>query len=253
MSVKKPELRSVLLVAIPVILLAAAGVFFLQNGQSPAGAPEADIQPSADATATDEAAPEATVSGFPGNTPGPTGERTIGDPNAPIKITEYSSLTCHHCADFHKNTLAQLKTHYIDTGKVFFIFSDFPLNAPAMHGSMVARCLPDARYYDFLQLLFETQEKWATEASYLTYLKQNAQLAGLSGEEFDACIEKQEIRDFIVKRMGAVQETQTVQSTPTFVFGSGRILRGTQPFEAMAKAIDEELAQSGGAPAAGQE
>ena len=67
----------------------------------------------------------------------------IGDESAPITIIEYASLSCSHCADFHTNTLETLKEEYIDSGKVRFVFRDFPFNYPALLGSMVLRCIPE--------------------------------------------------------------------------------------------------------------
>jgi len=72
---------------------------------------------------------------------------TIGDENAPITIIEYASMSCSHCADFHTNTLPELKTEFIDTGKVRMVFRDYPFNYPALLGSMMMRCIPgDVRY-----------------------------------------------------------------------------------------------------------
>lgn len=69
--------------------------------------------------------------------------KELGDENAPVVIEEYASLSCNHCASFHKDTFPKLKEEYIDTGKVYFIYNDFPLNASALDGAMVARCMPE--------------------------------------------------------------------------------------------------------------
>ena len=74
----------------------------------------------------------------------------IGEENAPITIIEYASMSCSHCADFHNDTLAELKKEFIDTGKVKFIFRDFPFNYPALAGSMILRCVPDEVRYDYM-------------------------------------------------------------------------------------------------------
>ena len=76
----------------------------------------------------------------------------IGEENAPITIIEYASMSCSHCADFHNDTLAELKKEFIDTGKVKFIFRDFPFNYPALAGSMILRCVPDEVRYDYMNL-----------------------------------------------------------------------------------------------------
>ncbi len=168
--------------------------------------------------------------------------RVHGNPDAPITISEHSSLTCGHCGAFHTQTYPTLKAEYIDTGKVKVVFNDFPLNGPALHASMVARCLPAERHAAFTQLLFETQDKWAYDAvGYLNYLKQNAQLAGLGAEAFDACINNAELRDFITKGIQEAQTKHKVSSTPTFVINDTTVVSGALPYAEFKKAIDEAL------------
>ena len=119
------------------------------------------------------------------------GTRAVGDPNAPVKITELFSLTCGHCAEFHNNTYPSIKSEYVDTGKVYYVYQEFPLNKPALDASMIARCLPSERYAGFIDLLFKNQEAWALVDDYKSALRQNAKLAGMSDQEFDACLEYQ--------------------------------------------------------------
>jgi len=170
-------------------------------------------------------------------------ERAIGNPNAPLTVYEHSSLTCGHCGAFHKTAYKQIKADYIDTGKVYLVFSDFPLNGPAVHASMIARCVPEYRYFDFVQLLFERQDDWAYKADYLTYLKQNAQLAGLNEAGFDACIGNEALQQGLMTRMQEVQETQQVRSTPTFVINGDTVLSGARPYDHFAKVFEAELAK----------
>jgi len=72
--------------------------------------------------------------------PGPLGDMSLGDEKAPVTIIEYASMTCPHCANFHETTYPELKKKYIDTGKVRFIFREFPLEQLAAAASMLARC-----------------------------------------------------------------------------------------------------------------
>ena len=102
------------------------------------------------------------------------GALVIGSLDAPVTIVEYSSLSCPHCASFHKDTLPTLKKDYIDQGQVKFVFHDFPLNKPALAGSLLLKCIPIAERYDFMELLFEQQASWAFEGDYQTKLKQYA-------------------------------------------------------------------------------
>lgn len=172
------------------------------------------------------------------------GVRGIGDTNAPVKMTEFSSLTCPHCAHFHKEVLGALKEKYVDSGKLYIEFVDFPLNAPALQASQIARCLPAERYFPFVQLLFETQEKWAFEKDYMQYLKQNAQLAGLATDQADACVANEDLQKFITGKIEEAQAAHDVKSTPTFII-NGEKVSGSQPLKEFEKIIDAALTKQG--------
>ena len=88
-------------------------------------------------------------------------ERSMGSPTAPVTLVEYSSLTCPHCADFHRETLPKIKEEYIDKGVVRYVLRDFPLEPRAMAAAMVARCVPADRYFGFVDMLFRDQQTWA--------------------------------------------------------------------------------------------
>ena len=176
-------------------------------------------------------------------------ERVLGDASAPIKISEYASLTCSHCAQFHTQTFAQLKSAYIDTGKAYLVFSDFPLNAPALHASMVARCLPEDKYFDFISMLFARQEEWAFDANYLTFLKSAATENGLSASAFKACLDSKELQDGIVNRVRAVQTQWQIDSTPSFVINNKNIISGALPFADFEIKMNEALSVPSPQPA----
>jgi protein-disulfide isomerase len=158
--------------------------------------------------------------------------RALGNPNAPIHIIEYASMTCSHCAHFHNDVLPKLKEKYINTNKVYFEFREFPLNDPALKATITARCLPVERYDSFVSLLFKNQEKWATGIDYMSYLKQNSKLAGLSDEQFQACHDSGEIKNRIAAVMQDAQDRWKISSTPTFVINNGaQTISGAQPLE----------------------
>ncbi len=171
------------------------------------------------------------------------GNRILGDPNAPIKISEHSSFTCGHCGAFHKETFKQIKEAFIDTGKVYLVFSDFPLNAPALHASMAARCLAHDKYFDFTEMLFETQEDWAYERDYMNLLQKKAAEYGLGKEEFKACISNEELQEGIAARQSASQNQWKISSTPSFVINNKTTISGGHSFEEFEKIINEELAK----------
>ncbi|MCG8507994.1 MAG: DsbA family protein, partial [Rhodospirillales bacterium] len=89
------------------------------------------------------------------------GEMALGRQDAPVTISEHSSLTCGHCGNFHRDTLPEIKKEYIDTGKVRLIYRDFPLGRLAMAAAMLPHCAPRERYFGFLEALFLSQDSWA--------------------------------------------------------------------------------------------
>lgn len=168
------------------------------------------------------------------------GRRGVGDPNAPVKIHEFFSLTCNHCASFHKDVYPQIKSELIDTGKVYFIYEEFPLNGPALYGSMIARCLPEARYAGFVDLLLTTQDKWAFGGDFKASLKQSAALAGMSDDAFEACFKNEELQKEIANNIKDASDAWKISSTPSFVINDGeRIFRGGQPYASFKSVVME--------------
>lgn len=180
-------------------------------------------------------------------------DRIIGDTNAPLKVVEFASLTCSHCADFHKETLDQFKTNYIDTGKAYLIFSEFPLNGPAMEATKIARCLPKDKYFDFTHMLFKEQETWVQLPDYKGWLKTKAGEFGMSPEKFDACLANKELEDGIADRMKVAQERWKITATPSFVFNDDTVISGSYPYDAFETLVKQELDKATGvAPAPAQ-
>ncbi|MGB0748924.1 MAG: DsbA family protein [Magnetospiraceae bacterium] len=167
-------------------------------------------------------------------------ERTLGDPEAPVTIYEYSSLTCPHCASFHRDTLPQIKEQYIDTGKVKLVFRDFPFDQAALAGAMTARCLPDAQFFPFIDMLFNTQRKWAGAQDPIGALSLNARLAGLQEEGFKSCLSDRDLQTKILERRQEAEKEHGVRSTPTFVI-NGETVVGAQPFGTFERAIEAAL------------
>jgi protein-disulfide isomerase len=167
-------------------------------------------------------------------------EMTIGNADAQVTIIEFASLGCHHCAKFHMETLPQIKEKYINTGKVRLIFQDFPLGAPALAASMIARCAGPKKFFGFIEILFRSQEKWSRSKNPLQELSNVARFGGLSEEDVQACLKQQSLLEHI--RRGALvgQEDFEISSTPSFVIGR-EIISGAQPFEVFQKAIDKAL------------
>lgn len=168
-------------------------------------------------------------------------EMSLGSDDAPVTIYEYSSLSCGHCGAFHSDAYPQIKSDYIETGKAKLVMIDFPLNLPAMQGAMLAHCLPDDQYFNFLQLLFTTQANWLS-GDYEANLRQNAQLAGLSSDQIDACLSNTELEEKLLARMEDAQNKWNISSTPSFVINDGaEIIEGNRPFEAFETVLNRIL------------
>lgn len=172
------------------------------------------------------------------------GNLVIGDREAPVTIHEYSSLTCPHCASFHKQTLPILKSDYINTGKVKFVFNDFPLNRQALDANMLLRCLEPNQRYELSELLFNQQEQWAFEPSHTAKLKQYAALIGLSNDKAEACMNDTAIEREILVNMKEASETYNITSTPSFIIMPGnKMISGAVPYGQFSTEIEALLAQ----------
>ena len=170
-------------------------------------------------------------------------DRILGNPEAPITIVEYASLTCPHCAHFANDVLPELKKEWIDTGKARLVLRDFPLDEPALRAAMIARCAPPERYYAFADTFFAAQEKWVRSGDYREALARLAKLGGMGQAEFDTCIKNTELENKIVEgRLRATQELD-VNSTPTF-FVNGSKLAGAPTKEEFEKLLSGLAAKS---------
>ncbi len=148
-------------------------------------------------------------------------ERQMGNPKAPIKMYEYFSLTCPHCAKFYQETFPQLKADYIDTGKVLFISRDFPFDKPGLQAAEMVRCAPPERYFALVDMLFKAQEQWALSTDPVASLKPLGKFAGMSEAELNACFANKDLETFIVAGVQKASETYKVVSTPTFILNDG--------------------------------
>ena len=170
-------------------------------------------------------------------------DRILGQPDAPITIVEYASLTCPHCAHFQAEVLPEIKKQWIDTGKAKLVLRDFPLDEEALRAAMIARCAPPARYYAFADTFFAAQDKWVRERDYQGALAKLARLGGMGKEEFDACLRNKQLEDSIVESRFVASKTLDVNSTPTF-FINGTKFTGAPTVEEFDKAISALAAKS---------
>jgi protein-disulfide isomerase len=226
--------RHVLLgaVAVAAIAVAGGGYYVWSHGK----APEAS---TAKPTALASATPTTDGAGEDLMAPGPLGEQSLGNANAPVTVIEYASMTCPHCAHFHETVYPEFKKTFIDTGKVRFIFREFPLDPLAAAGFMLARCGDKDKFFPMIETLFAQQKDWVVQKP-LAPLLAIAKQAGFTQESFDACLANQKVLDGIEEVRTRASQKFQVTSTPTF-FVNGKILRGAPTMEELTKQIEPLL------------
>lgn len=201
---------------------------------TPAAMVDGGATTSADLASTGVYAGVVTESG------GFTGDVLEGDADAPVTIIEYASLTCPHCARFHEQIYKPLKTDYIDTGKVKFIYRDFPLNNPAIAASIIARCGGKDRYVAFVDLFMEQQERWTRAEDWMGELQKMAKLGGLGVDQINECLQDKALGQSVIDRYRAGSETFEVSSTPTVLI-NGKKYTGEMSPQALSEFIDGKL------------
>ena len=166
----------------------------------------------------------------------------IGNNNAPITIIEYASMSCSHCANFHNNTLPDLKKEYIDTSKVKYVFRDFPYNYPALLGSMVMRCIPSEVRYDYMNALYKLQDRWVLKENTITRqeLYKIMQTGGMTKENFDTCLSNVDLENKILQEVIAAQSEFNIRSTPSFLI-NGELLEGDKSIKVFRQILDKIL------------
>jgi protein-disulfide isomerase len=169
-------------------------------------------------------------------------DMALGPANASVTVTEYASMTCPHCAAFNENVFPKIKSEYIDTGKVRYVFREFPLDIKAAAGSMLARCIAknDAgKYFAVVDMLFKQQNDWVVKNTTETLTRIGKQ-AGLSQQAVEDCLKDQALLDKIAADQKFANEVLKVNSTPTF-FINGEMIKGETSFEEFDKRIKSLL------------
>lgn len=172
--------------------------------------------------------------------PGPMGDKFIGKEDAPVTIIEYASMTCPHCATFHKDVLPGLKEKFIETGKARLIFREFPFDPRAMAAFMLARCAPEGMYFPMIDVLFKQQSKWVRAQDPVPPLQNIAKLAGFTQESFETCLKNQKVLDSVMAVQKKAAKDYGVNATPMF-FINGEKFEDAYTLEAMSKAIEAAM------------
>ena len=172
-----------------------------------------------------------------------TAERSLGNQNAKVTVIEYASLTCPHCAAFHREPWPEIKKEYVDTGKIKFIFRDFPLDRVALAASMIARCAPEERYFGVINLMFETQATWRNAANPQAALESIGRLAGMPPETLQACIQSRAVFDAVMKQRNDGDKKFKIESTPTILV-NGQKINGILNIGRFREVLDKALADA---------
>jgi protein-disulfide isomerase len=167
-------------------------------------------------------------------------ERSIGNADAKTTVMEFFSLTCSHCAAFAVETMTKVKSDLIASGKVRWVFHDYPLDQIALQAAQIARYLPVDRYEPFINALFATQDRWAfaRDANHTEELWKTAGLAGMSRPTFDKAVGDDDLKNWILKQQQADQDKWKIDSTPSFVI-NGTKYAGEMNFDAFRKLIPD--------------
>ena len=166
----------------------------------------------------------------------------LGPADAKVTVVEYGSMTCGHCANFATKVFPEFKTKYIDSGKVRFIFREFPLDNLAAAASMLARCSGGDKTFPMIETLYEKQADWAfTSGNPVPKLFDIVKQAGFTQESFDKCLTDQKLLDQITTARTHASDAFGVSATPTF-FVNGKRLQEVPTLAALDKMIEPALA-----------
>jgi len=167
-------------------------------------------------------------------------ERSVGEPGAKTTVLEFFSLTCSHCAAFAMESMPKIRTGLIDTGKVRWVFQDYPLDQIALLAAQIARYLPVDRYEPFVNALLSTQDRWAfaRDANHAEEIWKTAGLAGMSRPTFDKAVADNDLKNWILKQQQGFQDKWKIDSTPSFVI-NGTKYAGEMSFDAFRKLIPD--------------
>jgi protein-disulfide isomerase len=170
-------------------------------------------------------------------------DMSLGNPRARVKVVEYASVTCPHCGRFNNDVFPQFKAKYIDTGKVLYVFREFPTDPAqvAAAGFLVARCAGKDKYLAVIDALFHGQEKLYESQDAKAWLVEAGKAGGLNEAQVQACVQDEKALKAFNDRVEAAFNVAKIQSTPTFLIGSTRV-SGEQSLDQLSKVIDPMLA-----------
>lgn len=224
-------MKNLTLPAIALMVFASGAALTFGAGKGLAESHAASDAAASQDSDTMEKAPEA----------GEIVEMVMGAEDAPVTVTEYASFTCPHCASFHMNQGKRLKSQYIDTGKVRFVYRDVYFDRVGLWAAMLARCESD-RFFGLTDMLYSKQKEWLASSDPVVLaasLRKMGKIAGLSDERVDACMQDADKAKALVAWFEKNAEADNIEATPT-VLVDGVKLDGNS-WDAIKEAIDAKL------------
>ncbi len=167
-------------------------------------------------------------------------EKSLGNKDAKIKMIEFASLTCGHCARFHNNVMSVIKEKYIKSGNILYVYNDFPLDKFALKASVIARCSGNRNYFNFLDVFYEKQKDWTRTKDPFKSLLKIAKFGGLKDDDIKVCVGNKSIEDGILKNRLKYSKEYEIKATPTIYFNDKKY-DGVLTLEAIEKKIESLL------------
>ena len=159
-------------------------------------------------------------------------QKSFGNKDAEIKMLEFASLTCGHCAKFHNEVMPLIKANYIDKGLIYFTYKDFPLDKYALKATIIARCSGNKNFFNFLDVFYKKQKDWTRTQDPFKSLLKIAKFGGLKDEELKVCVGNKSIEDGVLKDRLKSSKDYDITATPT-IYLNGEKYIGDLTIEAL--------------------
>ena len=167
-------------------------------------------------------------------------KKSFGNENAKIKMLEFASLTCGHCAKFHNEVMPTIKKNYIEKGLIHFTYKDFPLDKYALKATIIARCSGNKNFFNFLDVFYKKQKDWTRTQDPFKSLLKIAKFGGLKDEELKVCVGNKSIEDGVLKERLNSSKDYDITATPT-IYLNGEKYKGDLTIEALDSKIKSLL------------
>ena len=166
----------------------------------------------------------------------------LGNPDAPVVVVEYSSLTCPHCATFNQGPFQQIKEEFIETDQILYLKREVYFDRYGLWAAMVARCGGEQRYHGMLELIYEQQRVWAGSNDPMEVannLRRLGRQAGMNDTELNACLEDADKALELTEFYQANAEADNIRSTPTFMINGQQY--SNMPLAEFQRVLNEHL------------